>query len=226
MPAPEGMGTEMACRRPTSEPFQAGHFHDQAQVVAVFEGWRSFETPLGTFRAEAGDILAIPAGLFHVPRMSDKSSVFVVFLDKDHPIANGIREPSVTGGQRAKYLNEILDRVASRLVNNRMPEQFQLSSTLTELVTHANSSVHEIAAALGYSTDGFIRSFSKWVGTTPGKYRIAHRLTTARLMIREGATPADAAFAAGFSDQSHLGRCFLRAFGTTPAAYRAGLAGF
>jgi transcriptional regulator GlxA family with amidase domain len=107
-----------------------------------------------------------------------------------------------------------------------MPEQLQVSSTLTELVTHANSSVDEVAAALGYSTDGFIRSFFRSVGTTPGQYRIAHRLTTARLLIREGADLADAAFAAGFSDQSHLGRCFLRAFGTTPAAYRAGLVGF
>src|SRR5579864_1191756 len=185
MPAPAGQGSEMAYRRPTSEPFQAGHFHDQAQIVAVFEGWRSFETPLGTFLAEAGDILAIPSGMFHVPRMSDKSSVFVLFLDNDHPIAQGIREPSVTGGQGAKHLKEILDRVASGLVSSQMPEQSQQSSTLTELMTHANSSVGEVAAALGYSTDGFIRSFSKWVGTTPGKYRIAHRLTTARSMIRE-----------------------------------------
>jgi transcriptional regulator GlxA family with amidase domain len=45
----------------------------------------------------------------------------------------------------------------------------------------------------------------------------------ARSMIREGAMLADVAFATGFSDQSHLGRCFLCAFGTTPAAYRSGL---
>jgi transcriptional regulator GlxA family with amidase domain len=97
---------------------------------------------------------------------------------------------------------------------------------LREVITQDNSSMGDIAEKYGYSPDGFIRLFCKLVGTTPAKYRIAHRLTVARSMIRGGATLADAAFAAGFADQSHLGRCFLRAYGTTPAAYRVGLLGF
>src|SRR4051812_46747070 len=61
-PALEGERSEMAHRTATSELLQAGHFHDQAQIVAVFAGWRLFATPYGTVRAEAGDILAIPSG--------------------------------------------------------------------------------------------------------------------------------------------------------------------
>ncbi|HXO73464.1 MAG TPA: AraC family transcriptional regulator [Bradyrhizobium sp.] len=223
MPAPVGERSEMAHRTTTSELFQAGHFHDHAQIVAVFAGWRSFATPSGTIRAEAGDILAIPSGMFHAPGNSDKSSVLVLFLDKDHPVARGIRRPSVTNGQGAKHLDEILDRVATRMAGHQTTKQLQMSSMLTNLVTQDESSLRDVAETLGYSHDGFTRAFCRCVGTTPAKYRIAHRLTMARSMIREGAMLADAAFATGFSDQSHLGRCFLRAFGTTPAAYRSGL---
>jgi len=223
MPAPESERSEMAHRTATTELFQAGHFHDQAQIVAVFAGWRSFATPFGTIRAEAGEILAVPSGVFHAPRNSDESSVLVLFLDKNHPVAKGIGQPSVTNGQGARRLDEILDCVATRLGGYQTPDQLQMSSTLTNLITETESSLRDVAEKLGYSPDGFTRAFSRWVGTTPAKYRIAHRLTIARSMIREGAMLADVAFATGFSDQSHLGRCFLRAFGTTPAAYRSGL---
>jgi AraC-like DNA-binding protein len=222
-PALDGERSEMAHRMASSELYQAGHFHDQAQIVAVFAGWRSFATPFGTIRAEAGDILAIPSGMFHAPRTSEESSVLVLFLDKDHPAAEGIRRPSVTNGGGARRLDEILDCVATRVVRHPAPEQFQMSSTLTNLITQNQSSLREVAEKLGYSPDGLTRLFCRWVGTTPARYRIAHRLTMARSMIRQGAMLADVAFATGFSDQSHLGRCFLRAFGTTPAAYRSGV---
>jgi len=158
--------------------------------------------------------------------MSDKSSVVVLFLDNDHPISQRIRRPSVAHGQGARRLEDILDLVASRLVSDRVAERRERSSMLTEFIMRDNSNIGDIAEKYGYSPDGFIRLFCKTVGTTPAKYRIAHRLTMARSMIRDGATLADAALAAGFADQSHLGRCFLRAYGTTPAAYRTGFSGF
>ncbi len=41
--------------------------------------------------------------------------------------------------------------------------------------------------------------------------------------IGKGRSPAEAAFASGFCDQSHLNRVFVRHFGTTPALYRHAL---
>ena len=223
MPLP-GAGGEMALRRATSELFQTGHFHDQVQVVAVFEGWRSFATSCGSIRAEAGDVLVIPSGMFHAPRMSDRSSVLILFVDNDHPVVRGVHRPFVTDGNGARRVEDIFDRVAEWSAREAVPEQLRISSTLTKLVAQHDVSISELAEQFGYSPDGFIRSFCRSVGTTPGKYRIAHRLTVARSMIRQCGSLADIAFATGFADQSHLGRCFLRAFGTTPAAYRAGLA--
>jgi len=40
-------------------------------------------------------------------------------------------------------------------------------------------------------------------------------------MIQTGHTLAETAIAAGFSDQPHLTRCFVRQFGVTPNRYAA-----
>jgi AraC-like DNA-binding protein len=39
-------------------------------------------------------------------------------------------------------------------------------------------------------------------------------------MLARGEQPASVAMTLGFSDQSHLGRWFVRAYGLTPALYR------
>lgn len=79
----------------------------------------------------------------------------------------------------------------------------------------------DLASEAGVSQFRFLRSFAKATGLTPHSYILQQRLHLARRALGKGAAPADVAFAAGFSDQSHLNRLFLRQFGVTPAAYRA-----
>jgi len=211
--------SETASRTPSTELTQAGHFHDQAQIALVVKGWRSFATALGTYVARAGDIAVIPSRMFHTPSMEARSAVSILYLDSSHPIARAVREPAVIDGKGAEHWFEVLDCVGSALPS-QAAEQKLAPDKFISLVVETQLSMHQIAEKLDLSTDGFIRCFAKAVGVTPAKYRIAHRLTIARKMLREGFLPADAAYAAGFADQSHLGRCFLRAYGTTPAAYR------
>ena len=49
------------------------------------------------------------------------------------------------------------------------------------------------------------------------------KLNDARRLLRAGQDIAAVAAETGFSDQSHLGRCFRRVFGVTPGRFRAGL---
>lgn len=79
----------------------------------------------------------------------------------------------------------------------------------------------DLAQEAGMSQFRFLRSFSKTTGLTPHSYLLQRRLHLARGALAKGAPPADVAFLAGFSDQSHLNRFFVRQFGVTPAAYRA-----
>jgi AraC-like DNA-binding protein len=47
------------------------------------------------------------------------------------------------------------------------------------------------------------------------------RLQRARRLLLQGVSLAEAAFACGFADQSHLTRQFRRAYGVTPGRWRA-----
>jgi AraC-like DNA-binding protein len=77
-----------------------------------------------------------------------------------------------------------------------------------------------LAAEACTSRFQLLRAFAREFGLTPHAYIVQQRLALARRLIRSGSTLADAALAAGFSDQCHLTRVFARQFGVTPARYR------
>ncbi|MEW5425259.1 helix-turn-helix domain-containing protein, partial [Amorphus sp. 3PC139-8] len=86
------------------------------------------------------------------------------------------------------------------------------------------TSIADIARRFGMSREGYTRSFTRLHGISPHAYVVARRLNHARLLLRGGQPIASAAQEAGFSDQSHLGRLFFAAFGTSPARYGAAYA--
>lgn len=82
-------------------------------------------------------------------------------------------------------------------------------------------SLSELAALSGLSRFQFLRAFTRQVGLTPFAYLRQRRVGLARRHLAAGLAPAEAAIAAGFSDQAHLTRAFARQFGVTPGVYRA-----
>jgi AraC-like DNA-binding protein len=68
--------------------------------------------------------------------------------------------------------------------------------------------------------EGYSRRFRRLYGVAPDTFRLLSQLNLARGLLRQGAPIASVAAEAGFSDQSHLGRCFRRTFGVTPGRYR------
>lgn len=76
------------------------------------------------------------------------------------------------------------------------------------------------ALAAGVSKFTLLRRFRATLGTTPHSYLVMLRVNRAQALLARGATPAEAALAAGFSDQAHLGLWFRRMLGVTPAGYR------
>ena len=82
----------------------------------------------------------------------------------------------------------------------------------------------ELAALSGVSRFQLLRGFARETGTTPHAYLLQRRVRLVRQLLIMGSALADAAFAAGFADQSHMTRAFRRQFGITPARFRAALA--
>jgi len=78
----------------------------------------------------------------------------------------------------------------------------------------------DLAAALGTDRFRLSRAFKAAFGLAPHAYLVQLRLARARRLLAGGFSPADAAAAVGFADQSHLGRWFRRAYALTPAQYR------
>jgi AraC-like DNA-binding protein len=77
--------------------------------------------------------------------------------------------------------------------------------------------LEELAALAGLSRFHLVRAFAQTYGMPPHAYQVQLRLAAARLQLRQGVPPA--LVDVGFADQSHLGRHFRRALGTSPAAY-------
>jgi len=84
-------------------------------------------------------------------------------------------------------------------------------------------SLDELAALSGVNRYQFLRGFAREVGITPHAYLIQRRVLLTRKLLTAGRTPAESAIAAGFADQSHMTRAFVRHFGVTPARYQAAI---
>lgn len=84
-------------------------------------------------------------------------------------------------------------------------------------------SLADLAALSGVSRFQLLRGFAREVGTTPHAYLVQRRVRLVRRLLAEGRSPAEAALQAGFADQSHMTRAFLRQLGITPGRYRAAI---
>jgi len=81
--------------------------------------------------------------------------------------------------------------------------------------------LEEIAAAGGVHPAHLNRVFRRHHGCTVGDYVRGLRVDYASVQLASSATPLlEIALDSGFSDQSHLTRCFKSLTGTTPAEYR------
>jgi AraC-like DNA-binding protein len=78
----------------------------------------------------------------------------------------------------------------------------------------------DLAAVTGRSRFAVHRAFTHVYGLPPSDYQRQLRLREARALIAAGTPISEAAALAGFADQSHLSRWFVRYYGVTPGRYQ------
>ncbi|MDF7662839.1 AraC family transcriptional regulator [Erwiniaceae bacterium L1_54_6] len=106
----------------------------------------------------------------------------------------------------------------------RLPTKLPLKGVLSarERIDDAPGSpvsLSELAAIAGVNQYKFLRAFAQYSGMTPHAYLLQRRLSLVRQLIAGGMSLSDAAITAGFSDQSHMTRLFVRSYGYTPGLY-------
>lgn len=112
----------------------------------------------------------------------------------------------------------------SRPWRNRLSPSVTKAIQCLDAARNTPVSLAELAALSGISRFQLLRAFAREIGTTPHAYLIQRRVALARQFLAAGKTPTQAALDAGFADQSHLTRAFVRYIGVTPARYRAAVA--
>jgi AraC family transcriptional activator FtrA len=118
-------------------------------------------------------------------------------------------------------------REGGQLQYSAPPSAAQLDGSLAPLLEWATGrldepvGVAELAARAGVSPRTLARRFGEQLGTSPGHWLLAQRITKARELLESSDLPLDAvARRSGLSSAVNLRRRFLGALGTTPGAYR------
>lgn len=87
---------------------------------------------------------------------------------------------------------------------------------------YPQTSVREVAAAVGLSPYHFIRQFGALFGVTPHQLRTRVRLERAKSLLARGAGVTETCTALGFSSLGSFSAWFAREMGVSPSRYRGG----
>lgn len=167
----------------------------------------------------------------HAPNNSELSFANTLATDSRLAHATRLAFQALHHGElkivRQTALDGMLERLTSHLhwrarysEDPRLPLVAQKAREYLHANAQYDIGLDQLAAVTGVDRFRLTRAFKAAYGMAPHAYLVQLRLATARRMLARGEQPATVAMELGFSDQSHLGRWFVRAYGLTPALYR------
>src|SRR5579871_4782104 len=212
------------------------HFHEEIQVSASLYGLRQYLIGSRCVILRPAQLLLLPSYAIHhaLPTNSCEVRSMEFYLAPSRLSAavaaylHGLDHQIVDAPW---LLDELPDRLPERVINELekltswvpiCPDDSKnrIVRPLLEALALGDR-LSDVGERLGLTPEGYIKSFTRQVGTTPHAYRINMRLNLARRLLRDGLSLVDVADIAGFSDQSHFSRFFLACFGTTPGRFRS-----
>jgi AraC-like DNA-binding protein len=209
---------------PPNEPFEAAHT-DAAGKIASFQIQAGFlKDVVRRARILPGKLQQLPPAHFVINQRVDLLCSLLMHETEAGAPSGKIYFENLA----AALLIAVLSQTDVRLANagNLYVQNRQVQSAVAYIEENFRSklTLAELARVANLSPFHFDRLFSRVVGLTPHAYILDRRLRFAQRLLSDAdfnGTVADIASDAGFADQSHFARCFRRAYGKSPQAYRS-----
>ncbi len=156
----------------------------------------------------------IPGGISSDPRLFAAAGSLlkapedaIDMLEEEDAIYDLARTLAVVGGQRFRRC--LVDYQSAERAREYIQTEFSQNITLDTL-----------SAVSGKDRWSLSRDFRALYGTSPYRYVTMRRLAYCRYLIQTGLSLAESAVEAGFSDQSHMARQFIKTFGISPGRWQ------
>lgn len=217
------------------------HRHAEVVIAAYTAGRKMARCDGRDFGIGAGDLLVIGPETLHAAKTLDAQGWHYqsIYLTVGQiAAATGLHDlDRRVGGHRLHHSNALrfqhalddplaLAEVLSDLFADEAPGVSRASPAAIRLVHDlladdpaATRTLPELASLAGLSPEHLSRRFRVAYGLSPFQFLSTARVRLAKQMIAQGDPIGDAAYAAGFADQSHLNRWFKRVYGVTPGAF-------
>lgn len=192
--------------------------HDGRPVQGTPRAWRMlYFDPMVIARQAVG--LGWPPGAeFQHPVLGDAGAAHAFLCLHEAlagPVASGWSE--VAEQELLVLLAGLSGHTAPSASPERLPSVRRARDRI-DTAPDQPAALADLADDAGLSPYHFLRVFKARTGLPPHAYRLQRQLQRARRSLLAGQSIALAALDAGFADQSHLTRHFVRAYGLTPGA--------
>jgi AraC-like DNA-binding protein len=156
----------------------------------------------------------IPGGISSDPRLFAATGPLlkapeeaIDILEEEDALYDLAQTLAVAGGQRFRRC--LVDYHSAERAREYIQTEFSQAITLDTL-----------SAVSGKDRWSLSRDFRALYGTSPYRYVTMRRLVYCRHLIQAGRSLAEAALEAGFSDQSHMTRQFIKTMGISPGRWQ------
>jgi AraC-like DNA-binding protein len=229
------------------------HSHDRFGVGVIVSGGHKSASGRGPVEARANDAIMVNPGEVHDGSpLDERGRAWRMLYFEPSMLVSAAAELSGAAAREIELTQPVVHDPLLKHLFERLfavavgapgaPDALAREQALLELLAHllaAHATTQAsgetqalslgragpiaLAGEVGMSRFQLLRAFAHEIGLPPHAYRMQRRVVLARQWIARGVSLADAAAAAGFADQSHMTRAFVRLLGITPANYAAAM---
>lgn len=193
-----------------------GEVHDGIPIGDLGRSWRMLYFDPEVIAGAVADMSEGGTRVFefHDPVIRDAR-----IADRFRALYAAMTEGEAGTLEREEMIYILLAALRPRRAGKAVPDAIAKARAMIEADPSLPVTLDGLARECGLGKFQLLRGFCKATGLTPHAFLIQRRVALARRLIAGRLPLAEAAIEAGFADQSHMTRLFVRTFGVTPRLY-------